>query len=148
MTQPKEHVLLQFNRADRDEYRGLYYEEVGKIVDGIESEIIDKNIESKSDARSWLDESIATSDWTSEMPWMIHTLCFSEHACAAFYEYELAPAWLHGLHQVREQVNGPVRNPPPYRKGNEFPFADLANVAMTCDCQEELNRRQVYRDLP
>ncbi len=69
------------------EFSGLYDEEVGKIVDGLESGILACEFDTKKSVFLALGEIVSASDWACKRPWCIHTLLFSDHAMEVLQEY-------------------------------------------------------------
>lgn len=110
------------------ERRGLYYEEVHKLVDGVESEIAEGLIDRRDAARVQLSEAAKASSWLAEPLLACEVLLHSQHA---------ALPMLTGDHP-------PDQN---FRLGDGFPFAHYAQQPLILDCLKELSQRDAYRRL-
>jgi len=149
---------LGMTDLDRQEAHGLYWEEIEKIVDGVEGEILDGNITSQDEARSWTDDAIGASEWVSRDAnewWCIHTLLFSQHAAIGF-DYENSPGFLRDLWFVQRSVDGHKNlshlhlemKACPFVAGDAFPFYEFALSAMLADARAELEKKAAYKKLP
>jgi len=118
-----------FTTEQRDEYYGLYWEEVGKIVDGLEVDVKTQTITTQVQCDHEMSERVGTSEWaTDNKQWAIHTLLWSQNACAAIDEHA-----------------GPLSQR--YFVAGDFPFTEFANRAMLLDVADKLSLTGWYMSL-
>lgn len=99
------------------EFSGLYDEEVGKIVDGLEEGILHQEFSTQESVLMALTELVLASDWVHVRPWLLYTLLFSENGIEVLQE--------HG----------------------ELPLATCAREALRRDCLEKLNAVPAFQKL-
>jgi len=133
-----------YTDEDRDERHGLYWEEVGKIVDAMEDEITGGFIRDKEHVQTELDERAGVSEWVTDSEHLaIDTLLFSQHACASL---------LHGTSPGSLKKGNPTMpevEPPEYwADGDSFPFGKFAQDALVQDCAVKIHELESYKGLP
>ena len=118
-----------FTTEQREEYHGLYWEEVGKLVDGIEVDVKMQLLLSQDQCVSVLHKRIALSEWvTDNEQWAIHTLLWSKHACNLIYR------------NITLTYH--------YVSGDAFPFTEFALRAMCEDAEDKMSNLDWYTNLP
>jgi hypothetical protein len=113
------------------EVAGGYYEEAGKIVDGIEEDIKNRFLTNVSDAYTNLRQHCEESKYATEPSLAAVTLQYSKHPTAYFESN--AGVFITRTNWKRGRVT--------------FPFAAMAKDAMTEDCFDMLRQRDGYRHL-
>jgi hypothetical protein len=149
---------LLMDRLTRDEFHGLYWEEVGKLVDGIEAEIMENYITNRADAIRQLMGSVDASEWVTENEnWAIHTLLFTQHACEGLkrgHAPRVIRADMPHLYDGQAEIASGWEPPDPpddvvfVVKGDSFPFTHFAKFAMRADAHAELIKRDAYKHIP
>lgn len=121
MTTP---VLSVLTEAEQAEFRGLYWEAVGKIVDELASAIVSGELTSRLAVRARLDSAVRQSEYTDkDLKWCFHVLLFSMFPCA----------YLSGEFYIR--------------KDSEFPFHNFALASMQEDTVLTLSLRPEFLNL-
>jgi hypothetical protein len=130
--------------------KGVYFEEVGKIVDAIVVDVADVTAKepllAASDVEVRLRADVAGAAHTNNDELCYRVLRWSNFPTAYFFEFS-------SLASVDWQHRDRIRNEPSYRgrpwdKGRRpFPWRQLARVAMEADVREELCRRPEMRAL-
>lgn len=118
---------LNLTQAEREEAHGLYWEAVGKLVDGVEVDIANGHLKTRDAAEAQLTEAVQASEWVEDNHnWAVHTLLWSKHPCA----------------QLGYSMN------PKRADDDPFPFSTFAERAMLADAIEVLGTRELWQKLP
>jgi hypothetical protein len=135
-------------RGEVQEARDAYKAEVARIVELVLTEIRDGSVASRDSAIAWATDLAEISKYAEENEHLcIHTLLFSQHACQAF-DYSYAPRFLLDAFEMKYDSDGQPRlKGCEYGRGDAFPFAQFAFVALAADVQQRLEQTEPYKEL-